>query len=183
MDSDKKWRSTLEEGERERLRMIKEKWRFEQELNERKLRMIEEYERKRAEALKNCNQQPGLQHRNDTSQQSGIKFLDYEHFNEWKSNKSVINNSSEDIIDKEELYKIKITIKGSNLSMKDQSTSKKIERDIINANEIILPRRPNEGSCPLFKGNEIKIAEETITRLSQDELVSEKYMSNETQDY
>ncbi|XP_036151382.1 uncharacterized protein LOC105840870 isoform X2 [Monomorium pharaonis] len=186
MDSDKKWQSTLEEQKRERLRMIKEKWRFEQELekkhNKRKLRMIEEYERNRAKALKNCNQKPGLQHRSNTSQQSGTRSPDYEHSKEWKS--IVIDNGPESIINKEELYKIKKTIKGSNLLMKDTSTSKKIERDIISANDIILPRRQNEGCYPIFKGNKIKIAEETwtITRHSQHEFVSEKQMSNKKSD-
>lgn len=50
------------------------------------------------------------------------------------------------IIDTRELRKIKISIihEESSLSTKDQSMSKEIERDIINPDDIILPRRQSK---------------------------------------
>lgn len=56
MDSHKQRRSALEEQEQERLRQKKKEWRVRQERErkheERKLKMIEEYEKKRTEEIK-----------------------------------------------------------------------------------------------------------------------------------
>lgn len=57
----------------------------------------------------------------------------------------VIANNPDGIIDKKELHKIKINIHNKNsLPTKDQNTLNKIERDIVNPDDIILPRRPSK---------------------------------------
>jgi len=61
----------------------------------------------------------------------------------WKT--SVIFNSPESITD---MKKFKITIKADNLSTNYQTTSNNIECDIINPNDIILPRRQGK-TCQL----------------------------------
>jgi len=59
--------------------------------------------------------------------------------------KVIVNNLKDAINDKKELHKIKISISNeSNLPTKDQNISKEIERDIINPNDVILPRRQSK---------------------------------------
>lgn len=57
-----------------------------------------------------------------------------------------VNDSEDIIINGNELRKIKITIYNpSILPIKDQiSTSNKIERDIVNPDDVILPRRQSK---------------------------------------
>ncbi|KAL6263002.1 hypothetical protein P5V15_005797 [Pogonomyrmex californicus] len=149
MNSYKKKQSTLEEQEKqERLRLKRKEWFIQQELErkhqERKLKMIEEYEKKRAETIKI-----------DKSR--------------WKA--SMIFKGPEDIIiNEKELHNIKIKINNKgNLLIKDRNMSKEIERDIINPDDIILPRRSNEGSCPIFERNKKKNVEDIQTiKFSQD---------------
>jgi len=56
----------------------------------------------------------------------------------------VIVNGPEGIIDEKELKKVKIKICKENSLSKDESMSNKIERDIINPDDIILPRRQSK---------------------------------------
>jgi len=56
-----------------------------------------------------------------------------------------VNDLKDAINDKKELNKIKISIYNeSNLPTKDQNISKEIERDIIDPNDVILPRRQSK---------------------------------------
>ncbi|KYM87324.1 hypothetical protein ALC53_03510 [Atta colombica] len=170
MDSRKKWQFTSEQLER--LRLKREKWHRDQErlIEYEKLRSrkINEYEekRKQAELMKNSDKQESLQQsKSDNPQRRKTSSPNYEHSKEWKT--SVIFNGPESITD---MKKLKITIKADNLSTNYQTTSNNIECDIINPNDIILPRRQDEGACPIFKRIEIEKSEEIrkIT-FSQDE--------------
>ncbi|XP_012063196.1 PREDICTED: uncharacterized protein DDB_G0283697-like [Atta cephalotes] len=170
MDSRKKWQFTSEQLER--LRLKREKWHRDQErlIEYEKLRSrkINEYEekRKQAELMKNSDKQESLQQsKSNNPQRRKTSSPNYEHSKEWKT--SVIFNGPESITD---MKKLKITIKADNLSTNYQTTSNNIECDIINPNDIILPRRQDEGACPIFKRIEIEKSEEIrkIT-FSQDE--------------
>lgn len=56
----------------------------------------------------------------------------------------MIVNDPDSIIDKKELRNIKITIHNKNSLPKNENMSNKIERDIVNPDDIILPRRPSK---------------------------------------
>lgn len=56
----------------------------------------------------------------------------------------MIINGPEGIIDEEELKKIKINIYKESHLLKSQSTLNKIERDIVDPDDIILPRRQSK---------------------------------------
>ncbi|XP_018316274.1 RNA-binding protein 25 [Mycetomoellerius zeteki] len=160
MDSRKKWRFTLEE--QERLRLKRKEWRIQQKKLIKheilKSRKIEEFERKRKlELMKNSDKQESLQQsKSSNPQRRETSSPDYKHSNERKT--SVIFNGPEGIIDKKELHKIKIRIKTYNLPTNYQITSNNIEWDIINPNDVILPRRKNEG--PISKRIKIEKSEE-----------------------
>lgn len=62
----------------------------------------------------------------------------------------MIFNGPEGIIDKKELHKIKIRIKTYNLPTNYQITSNNIEWDIINPNDVILPRRKSKVLYQLY---------------------------------
>lgn len=184
MDSRKRWPSTLEE--QERIRLKKKEWVIQQKLErkheERKLKMIKEYERKRAESIGIDGKQKSLRQSKSVSpQRRGTSFPDYEHSKDHRQRASVMVNGPEGIfIDKRNLHKIKINIyQGNSLPTKDQSTSRKIERDIINPDDIILPRRQNEGACPMFNKNEITETEEirTVTFSQEKASTSRKNVS------
>ncbi|KYN45380.1 hypothetical protein ALC56_00227 [Trachymyrmex septentrionalis] len=166
MDSHKKWRFTAEELDR--LRSKREKWHRDQErlIKYEKLRSrkINEYEerRKQAKLMKNSDKQEFLQHsKNNNPHRRKTSSPNYGQ----ERKTSVIFNSPESIID---MKKLKVTIKADNLSTNYQTTSNNIECD--SKHDIILPRRQDEGACPIFKHIEIKKSEEIrkIT-FSQDE--------------
>lgn len=57
----------------------------------------------------------------------------------------IVNGPEGIFIDKRNLHKIKINIyQGNSLPTKDQSTSRKIERDIKNPDDLIIPRRQSK---------------------------------------
>ncbi|EGI65072.1 hypothetical protein G5I_06533 [Acromyrmex echinatior] len=169
MDSRKKWRFTLEQLKS--LRLKREKWQRDQErlikYEKLRLRKINEYEerRKQAALMKNSDKQESLQQsKSNNPQRRGTSSPNYEHSKEWKT--SVIFNP-ENITN---MKNLKITIKADNCLSTNYQTSNNIECDIKDPNNIILPRRQDEGACPIFKRIEIEKSEEIrkIT-FSQDE--------------
>ncbi|XP_018394764.1 PREDICTED: myb-like protein X [Cyphomyrmex costatus] len=170
MDSCKKWHFTLKEEKR--LRLKRKEWRIQQqhyrEHEKHKSRMIKDFERRReAELIKNSDKE-SLQQRNSSNpQRREISFPDHKHSKERKT-----VNSPEGTIKQEDLHKIKISIHGNNLSTNHSSNN--IEWG-IDPNDVILPRRQNEGTCPIFKGTEIKKFEEIrkITFLQDKQLEKE----------
>jgi len=57
----------------------------------------------------------------------------------------IVNDLKDVINDKKELHQIKISIYNeNNLPTKDQNISKEIEWDIIDPNDVILPRRQSK---------------------------------------
>lgn len=57
----------------------------------------------------------------------------------------MVVNNPEGIIDKEELHKFKITIHNkNNFPTKNEDMLNKIGQDIVNPDDIILPRRPSK---------------------------------------
>lgn len=83
MDSYKKWHSTSEEQKQERLRLKRKEWRAQQEYEkkheERKLKLIEEYERKRAQELKKQKFLYERQSKSSSPQRRKISSSNYEH--------------------------------------------------------------------------------------------------------
>ncbi|XP_077266970.1 uncharacterized protein LOC143899979 isoform X2 [Temnothorax americanus] len=185
MSSRTKWRRwqslTKEEKERsERLRQIREQWRVQQvfykEHEEKKKKYKKEYERNRAEAMKKEKSTDERRSKNSSPQRREISSSEQSTSKERRT--SVIGNGPEGItIDKKELQLTKIRIYTECLPTKNQSTSDKIEQDIINPDDVIVPRRQNEGACPIFQKSGLKKTEEirTIT-VSQNEQL-EKQLS------
>lgn len=87
MDSHKEWRPITEQEEKlEKLRR-REKWLIEQECRikheKRKLKMIEEYERKRAKAMKIDKQESLQRSKSNSPQRRETSSSDYEYFKEY----------------------------------------------------------------------------------------------------
>ncbi|XP_011871761.1 PREDICTED: pre-mRNA-splicing factor CWC25-like isoform X2 [Vollenhovia emeryi] len=154
---------TSEEQKQERLRQTRKKWRIEQEYEKehekRKLKMIEKYERNRAEAIK-TNKKHSLHQRRSKSNSPQRRDARYPEHS--KERNAPIANGPEGIIDMKELHKIKTDVH-QYVPPEDRDTSSKIKRDILNPHDIILPRRQNEGEHPLFRKSEIKETEEIWT--------------------
>ncbi|KAL6442294.1 hypothetical protein ACFW04_002504 [Cataglyphis niger] len=178
-----KSKSTLEEKKRkdkeERLRRIRQKWYIEQEREKqheaRKSKMIEEYERNRTRALKIDQKQSILQRSKSNSSQQRI--TNYKYSEELKMSSS--DHQKNTIIDEKELHRIKINVyKKRDHRPRSQDTSRnKIERD-IDLDDIVLPRRKNEGSCPIFEKRKTAQDETQKIRFIRDNKL-EKQLSDE----
>lgn len=88
MDSHKEWRSTLEDQEKLKRLKKREKWINEQQYlikhEKRKLQMIEEYEKKRAKAMKIDYKRTSLRRsKSNSPQRRETSSSDYEHFKEY----------------------------------------------------------------------------------------------------
>ncbi|XP_072759931.1 uncharacterized protein [Anoplolepis gracilipes] len=133
----------------ERLEEVRRKWKRTQKLikqhEERKAKMIQEFENKWAAKKLKMNNKQMKQHtlRRSKSFSPARRTNDYKYFEKLASNE-------DKIIDEKELYRIKIKIFNTNICQRKQTTSRKIETD-INPENIIIPRRKDEGSHPMWK--------------------------------
>ncbi|KAM0724624.1 hypothetical protein ACS0PU_009705 [Formica fusca] len=180
-----KSKSALEEKERkdkqERLWQVRQQWYIAQEKERqheaRKSKMIEEYERNRAQALKIHQKHRVLQPSKSNSPQR--RTTDYKYPEELKMSSSEYQKNT--IIDEKELHRIKIDVyKKKDHRTRSQDTSKnKIERN-IDPDDIVLPRRKNEGLRPIFEKRKTAQDEMQRIRFVQDnKLVPEKQLSDE----
>ncbi|XP_029662704.1 DNA ligase 1-like isoform X4 [Formica exsecta] len=180
-----KSKSALEEKERkdkqERLWQVRQQWYIAQEMERqheaRKSKMIEEYERNRAQALKIHQKQRVLQRSKSNNPQR--RTTDYKYPEESKMSSSKYQKNT--IIDEKELHRIKIDVyKKKDHRTRSQDTSKnKIERN-IDPDDIVLPRRKNEGLRPIFEKR--KTAQDEMQRIRfvrDNKLVPEKQLSDE----
>lgn len=87
MDSHENWHLTLEEQEEERLRLKRKEWyarqKYERKHEERKLKMIEEYERNRAGTSKKQKLPYKRRSKSSSPQRKETSPPDYKHFKEY----------------------------------------------------------------------------------------------------
>ncbi|XP_020281649.1 uncharacterized protein DDB_G0287625-like [Pseudomyrmex gracilis] len=136
-------RSTYEEEERRRQR--RKEWVLQQELEreheKRKLRMIKAYERQRAEKLKMESES-----RRSKSASPHRRTSSTDKRSEESKMSSTLKSFKNINIDVKELHRIKVKIERT----ATDDSKPELEPNIDKSVDIVLPRRKDEGSRPLF---------------------------------
>ncbi|XP_025263868.1 golgin subfamily A member 6-like protein 1 [Camponotus floridanus] len=160
----KKLKSSLEEkqkDEEERRMKRREQWHREQRIlrehEERKIKMIQNFERNRAQEI--VHKQKLQQNESNNPQ----RRTDYKYPEELKISSSKYQRST--IIEEKELKKIKVKIycEETHKTRNKNISTDKIERDICNPDDIVLQRREYESIGPIFE--KIKTAQDKMQTL------------------
>lgn len=176
MYSNKKLQSSLEDkqkDEEERRMERREQWHREQralrEHEARKLKIIQNFERNRAQEI--AHKQRLQQNESNNPQ----RRTDYKYPEELKISSSKYQKST--IIEEKELKKIKVKIycEETHKTRNKNISTDKIERHIYNPDDIVFQRREYESIGPIFE--KIKTAQDKMQTLRDNKL--EKEVSDE----